>query len=142
MCPTLDVNDAFDPSFIDIITVFRISQTIDKNGRVIRFRRAITGVAAVVTATSPADLQRLPDYELMNKSISVYCPDFRLQGPVRNGNGVLQTQPDEIAWHGSTFVVISMMDYSGFGRGFTSAIAASIDSVDAPPIGGSAAGTA
>jgi hypothetical protein len=48
-----------------------------------------------------------------------------------------QTQPDEILWHGSTFVVHSMQDYSGYGRGFTSAIAISIDSVDAPPIGGS-----
>ena len=137
MAPTLDVNDAFDPSFLDFITIYRINQTIDKNGRVIRFRRAFTNIAAVVTATSPADLQRLPDYELMNKSISVYCPDFRLQGPVRNDTGVLQTQPDEIYWHGSTFVVISLMDYSGYGRGFTSAIAASIDAVDAPPIGGS-----
>jgi hypothetical protein len=135
--PTLDVNDAFDPSFLDFVTVFRITQTIDKNGRVLRFKRAIPNVAAVVTATSPADLQRLSDYELMNKSISVYCPEFRLQGPVRSDNGVLQTQPDEIAWHGSTFVVIVMNDYSGYGRGFTSAIAASIDAVDAPPLGGS-----
>jgi hypothetical protein len=136
--PTLDVNDAFDPSFIDFITVYRITQTIDKNGRVVRFRRAFTNVQAVVTATSPDDLQRLPDYEMMNKSISVYCPEFRLQGPVRSGgNGVLQTQPDEIYWHGSTFVVHSMQDYSGYGRGFTSAIAVSIDAVDAPPLGGS-----
>jgi hypothetical protein len=135
--PTLDVNDAFDPSFIDLITVYRITQTIDKNGRVVRFRRAITNVQAVVTATSPDDLQRLPDYEMMNKSISVYCPAFRLQGPVRSDNGVLQTQPDEIYWHGSTFVVHSMQDFSGFGRGFTSAIAVSLDAVDAPPIGGS-----
>jgi hypothetical protein len=137
MPPTLDVNDAFDPSFLDTITVYRITQTIDKNGRVVRFKRAFPNVVAVVTATSPADLQRLPDYEMMNKSISVYAPEFRLQGPVRSNDGVLQTQPDEIAWHGSQFVIVSMMDYSGFGRGFTSAIAVSLDAVDAPPLGGS-----
>jgi hypothetical protein len=135
--PTLDVNDAFDPSFLDYVTIYRITQTIDKNGRVIRFRRAFTNVAAVVTATSPADLQRLPDYEMMNKSISVYCPAFRLQGPVKSDNGVLQTQPDEIYWHHSTYVIVTMMDYSGYGRGFTSAIASSIDAVDGAPIGGS-----
>ena len=138
--PLLDVNDAFDPSFLDQIVDYRISQTVDRNGRVVRFKTPYT-VNAVVTATGPDDLQRLPDYEMMNKSISVYCPDFRLQGPVRsaedNTNNLNETQPDEIFWHGSMFVVISMQDYSGYGRGFTSAVCSSIDMVDAPPLGGS-----
>jgi hypothetical protein len=139
--PTLDVNDAFDPSFLDIILVDRITQVIDQYGRVHRTKRRYQ-VNAVVTATGPDDLQRIPEYEMMNKSISVYCPDFRLQGPVRPNAGTVaqlnQTQPDEIIWHDSTFVVHSAQDYSGYGRGFTSAIAISIDSVDAPPLGGSA----
>ena len=139
--PTLDVNDAFDPSFIDTITVMRITQTVDMNGRVVRFKTPYYNVSAVVTATGPDDLQRLESYEMMNKSISVYCPEFRLQGPVRDpGNGIEQTQPDEIIWHGSTFVIVSMQDYSGYGRGFTSCVAVSIDAVDAPPIGGSVPG--
>jgi hypothetical protein len=138
--PLLDVNDAFDPSFLDTVTVFRITQTVDQHGRVVRFKQPFT-VNAVITATSPDDLQRLPDYETMRKSISIYCPDFRLQGPVRdpadNTVNLNETQPDEIFWHGSTFVVYTMQDYSGYGRGFTSAIATSIDMVDGPPIGGS-----
>jgi len=138
--PLLDVNDAFDPSMIDCIDVYRITQTLDRHGRVVRFKKKYPGVVAVVTATGPDDLQRLPDYQMMQKSISVYCPQFRLQGPVRKNlptTGLLdQTQPDELVWHGSTYVVHSMQDYSGYGRGFTSCIAVSIDSVDAPPLGG------
>lgn len=136
--PLLDVNDAFDPSFIDYIDVDRITEAVNQYGRTQRFKQRFNNIAAVVTATGPDDLQRLPDYALMQKSISVYCPEFRLQGPVQDPQtGLGRTQPDEIHWHGSTFVVHSMQDYSGYGRGFTSAIAISIDAVDGPPIGGS-----
>jgi hypothetical protein len=77
--------------FSDFITVYRISQTIDKNGRVLRFKRAFTNVAAVVTPTAPADLHRLPHYELMNKSMSVCCPEFRLGGVI--GEGIAAERP-------------------------------------------------
>jgi hypothetical protein len=140
MCPSLDVNDAFDPSFIDIIAVDRITEAVDQYGRAVRLKHRINGIKAVVTATGPDDLQRLPDYEMANKSISVYCPEFRLQGPVRDPatGSLTQTQPDEVIWQNSTFVVHSMQDYSRYGRGFTSAICISIEAVDAPPLGGTA----
>jgi len=123
------------------VTVFRIAQSLDQHGRVIRYKRRFDNIAAVVTATGPDDLQRIPEYEMMNKSISVYFPEgIRIQGPVRRDmptTGLLdQTQPDELLWHGSTFVVHSVQDYTGYGRGFSSCIAISIDSVDAPPLGG------
>lgn len=136
--PLLDVNDAFDASFLDYVDVDRISEVVDQWGRTVRYKQRIANVAAVITATGPDDLQRMPDYEMMNRSISIYCPEFRLQGPVRDpSTGLGRTQPDEITWHGSTFVVHSVQDHSGYGRGFTSAIAISIDAVDGPPLGGS-----
>jgi hypothetical protein len=72
----------------------------------------------------------------MSKSITIYSPSFRLQGPVIDKvTGNQTTHPDEVDWHGSTFVVRHMEDYSGYGRGFTMAIAESIQAVDGPPIG-------
>ena len=142
--PLLDVNDGFDSSFIDYITVERIIQAIDRNGRVVRLKRRFTNIACVVAAVAPDDLQRLSDYELMNKSITVYFPEFRPLGPARDpsGRSLTETQPDEFIWHDSRFVVHSLQDYSGYGRGFCSVIAISVDAVDAPPLGGSVAGLA
>lgn len=142
--PTLDVNDGFDPSFIDFIVVERFVQAIDRNGRVLRMKRVFRNVPCVVAAVAPDDLQRLTDYELMNKSITVYFPDFRPLGPARDPTGatLTETQPDEFLWHNSRFVVHSLQDYSGYGRGFVSVIAISVDAVDAPPLGGSVAGLA
>jgi hypothetical protein len=129
--PTLDVNDAFDPSFMDQITVSRITESVDQNGRVVRVPSTLTALAVVVP-TSPNDLQRLPDEEYMNKAITIYS-QFRLQGPV-NDPVLGRTHPDEVIWHGSTFVVRALDDYSGYGRGFVMAIAVSIDAIDGPPL--------
>lgn len=138
MAALLDVLEAFDPSFIDLIQVDRISEVVDQYGRAQRYKQRFSNIKAVVTATGPADLQRMTDYELMRKSISVYTPEFKLQGPVQDPQtGLKRTQPDEIIWNHNTYVVSTMMDYSNWGRGFTSAIAISIDAVDAPPLGGS-----
>lgn len=131
--PTLDVNDAFDPSFMDSITVVRRIQQISNKGRVMLSETART-VAAVVIAASPNDLQRLPDYEMMNKAIRITSPQFRLQGPVVDELGN-QTLPDQVLWHGSMYVVTSLDDYSNYGRGFTSVIAISMTQPDAPVMG-------
>ena len=133
--PLLDVNDAFDVLFMDSITVWRIVETIAQTGRVIRKRTPYYNVAAVVVPSSPADLERLPDYQLMSKSITIYSPSFRLQGPIIDKvSGNQTTHPDEIDWHGSTFVIRHEEDYSGYGRGFTMAIAESIVALDGPPM--------
>lgn len=136
--PLLDVNEAFDPSFLDTILVDRIREVVDQFGRVRRYKTRYTVANAVVTAASPSDLRREPNYELMAKSIDVYVPQgFRLQGPVRDPvSGAMRTQPDEIIWHGSTFVVNAASDFSGYGMGYTYAHASSIEAMDAPPLGG------
>jgi hypothetical protein len=126
--PTLDVNDAFDPSFMDTIVVVRRVQQINSKGRVQLVETART-VGAVVVAATPNDLERVPEQELMQKSIRVTSPQFRLQGPAIDEVGST-TLPDQILWHGSMFVVVALEDYSGYGRGFTSAICTSMSQPD------------
>jgi len=131
--PTLDCNDAFDPSFMDTITVVRRVQVLSNKGRVTTKETART-VAAVVVSATPDDLQRLPDYEMMEKAIRVTSPQFRLQGIVMDELGN-KTLPDQILWHGSMYVVHSLEDYSNYGRGFTSVIAISMTQPDPPVMG-------
>jgi hypothetical protein len=69
-----------------------------------------------------------------NKEISVAA----LADQNADGSAVLQgpsdtTLPDEIIWHGSRFIVRTVDDYSGYGRGFINVTAVSIEAVDPPP---------
>jgi galactose-6-phosphate isomerase len=129
--PTLDLSDAFDPEFIDDFVVIRLTETINTHGRNDLTEKAMSA-QGVVVPTSPDDLNRLPEGSYMGKSITIIT-QFRIQGPAKDEVGAI-TQPDEILWHGSRFVVRMLDDYSGFGAGFVSAVAVSIDSVDPPPI--------
>jgi hypothetical protein len=123
--PTHDVSEAFDPSFLDTFTIIRRVQIISQFGRVRLVEKRFTGIGVVV-ASSPNDLQRVPEMQYMNKSITIYT-QWKLQGPAPG------MQPDEIIWHGSQFLVRSLDDYSGYGRGFITVICLSIDSVDPAP---------
>ncbi len=97
-------------------------------------RTSYYNVAAVVAAVT-ADLERLPDYQFMSQLIMIYSPSFRLQGPIIDKvSGNQTTHPDEIDWHGSTFVIRHEEDYSGYGRGFMMAIAESIVALDGLPM--------
>lgn len=131
--PTLDVNDAFDPSFIDDVTVVRRIPIVNDKGRRVDSSTAFS-IRAVVVAASPDDLQRLPDAEYMNKAISVcatadqYSDRAVMQGPSDN------TAADELLWHGSSYLVMTVQDYSAYGRGFVQATAVSMTQPDPSPI--------
>jgi galactose-6-phosphate isomerase len=129
--PTLDVSDAFDASFFDDIVVIRRTQVVGNNGRAVLTEKA-TSTIAVVTASSPDDLQRVPEVEYMNKAITIYT-QYRLQGPAKDEAGN-ETSPDLILWNDSAYVIVSLDDYSRYGRGFVSAVAVSQDAVDPPPM--------
>jgi hypothetical protein len=129
--PLLDVSEAFDVLFWDDITVTRRSTTISQYGRVATINTQFT-MQAVVTAASPDDLSRVPDYQLMHKTISIYSIT-RLQGPADDGSGN-QTMPDLVLWHGSTYVVRMVDDYSGYGRGFIHAVCEGVQAVDPAPM--------
>lgn len=125
------VNEAFDISFWDQIVVIRRVASIDSRGRVSTVDKPMSALA-VVTAASPVDLQRVPEWSMMNKTISIYTP-FRIQGPAIDEAGNV-THPDEILWRNSLFIVNFLEDYSGYGRGFVHAVAISKQNVDYPPI--------
>ena len=126
--PTHDVSEAFDPSFLDNFTIIRRVQRVNQYGRVEIIERRWTGVGVVV-ASSPNDLQRLPEMQYFNKAVTVYT-QWKLQGPSAG------MQPDEIIWPptpaGSQYIVRSLEDYSRYGRGFISCVCLSIDAVDPP----------
>jgi hypothetical protein len=128
---TFDVSDAFDASFFDMVVVNRIDESIDQYGRVVRGATQIE-TQAVVVATGPDDLKRLPEEQYAMKAISLYSP-FRFQGPAQLSSTGTRQHPDEILWHGSTYVVTVLDDYTDFGRGFVYVVAVSIDPVDPPP---------
>jgi len=129
--PSLDVNDAFDVSFWDQIVVIRRVAFVNNMGRVTTQDKAMSALA-VVTAASPVDLQRVPEWGMMHKTISLYTP-FRLQGHAVDEAGNV-THPDEVLWRNSLFIVNFLEDYSGYGRGFVHAVATSKQNVDYPPI--------
>ena len=112
--------------------VQRRAATVDQYGRVQTSTTSFT-MQAVVVAASPNDLARLPDYEIMHKTIGIYSISPRLQGPAVDEIGQ-QTMPDLILWHGSTYVIRLIDDYSGYGRGFIHSVATSIQAVDPPPM--------
>jgi hypothetical protein len=128
--PSLDVTEAFDVSFWDQIVVIRRVATVGAKGRVTTKDTPMSALA-VVTAASPVDLQRVPEWGMMNKTISLYTP-FRLQGPATDEAGNV-THPDEILWCNSLYIVNFLEDYSRYGRGFVHAVATSKHNVDYAP---------
>src|SRR5215471_420544 len=99
--PIHDVNDAFDVTFWDQIVVIRRVAFINNMGRVATQDKSMSALA-VVTAASPVDLQRVPEWGMMNKAISIYTP-FRLQGHAVDEVGNV-THPDEVLWRKSLFI--------------------------------------
>lgn len=131
--PQIDLSVVLtSPMLSDTFTVLRRPQTVQSNGRVLVGPvEPIPNIRGVVQAVTPDDLRREPDQQHMTKTISIACI-FRLRGPSKDSQDQ-EYQPDQIVWHGNTYVVTNVGDYSGFGAGFTVSTAASIDSTDAPP---------
>jgi hypothetical protein len=127
--PSLDVNEAFDPSMLDSITVVRRAIVIDQYGRG-QITDTPMAAMAVIGAASPDDLRRLPEAEMQEKTIGLWTP-FRLQGAAMDAMGN-QMHPDQIQWHGDTYIVRILDDWSGYGRGFVYAVATAITATPVP----------
>jgi hypothetical protein len=109
------------------ITVQRRPETRDDSG-VVRIGPITTYQArAVVVDQPPNDLVRESDYQIALNSILV-TTSFPLQGPTPG------YQPDHVIWHGTTYIVTNVLDYSQNGRGFVTALCQSIEKVDGPPM--------
>lgn len=126
----LDVSDGFDVDFYDTITVIRRQQVVSDKGRGSTDDTTYPQVAAVVCPMSGSDLDRVTDYDISKKYISVVT-QFRLQ---LQSKGVGVTfKNDQVVWGDTTFEVVTLDDASRYGRGFVEAICSSIDYQDAPP---------
>lgn len=112
----LDVVDVLlDPDFMDTgLVCNRMAQTVGENGRA---QNAITAktFAAVVTSDKGDILQRGAEGSLITGSITLHTP-FRLK------DGSPGQDADEVIWQGRTYTVVSVNDYSHFGRGFVAAV--------------------
>lgn len=129
--PLLDVSDAFDYTFLDTIAVFRRLETVSSKGRDTTTDTAYWNVNAVVCPASGSDLERLPDYEVSKKYISVVT-NFRLQMDSTGPNGT-KYKPDIVKWADDHFIVETLDDASRYGLGFVEAICSSTDYQDPPP---------
>lgn len=120
---TLDVSDVLTcPEFTDNYIIQRNVETIDINGRSVTTPTKIKSFG-VVTMAGAKDLQRLADYEVLDRVIKI-TTKTQLQGEVKNA------QPDIIIWRGNNYVVKDIKLYPQFGQGFYSVLAASIDLTD------------
>lgn len=128
----LDVSDAFDASFFEEFTLIRGTETVNNHGRAQVEYEVTVGQLGVITSASPNDLQRLPEADLSQKSITI-TTQVRLQlaspGPTPD-----QTfKPDVIYWANNTYLVIHVEDYSRYGEGYLWAIAQTTDFTPSAP---------
>lgn len=124
---TLDVTDAIlTADFLDSVIVVRRTETVNNFGESVVSSQRFTAFA-VVAATSPDDLVRSTDEELMHRTISVVTK-FPIRGPAPG------FQPDLVLWQGDQFVITKIAPYSNFGPGFIEAEATSMDTIDEPPL--------
>lgn len=131
--PDLDVSDiTIDPDFADTFDVYAYTESFD-HGRLVKvLDQAFLDVVGTICMASPNDLKRFPEGQVTGKVISIVTP-FRLHASGEEGaEGLL---PDEIEWHGSTYTVIWIDDYSQFGAGQIQALAESKIRQDPPPPG-------
>ena len=112
----LDVTEVlFSPEFMDTgIQCLRSTQTVDNDGIASNIITA-TSFSGVVVPTSGEYLQRIPEGERVNGSITIYTT-FILR------DGLAGNPTDEVIWKGRTYVVSSVQDYGHYGRGFVSAV--------------------
>lgn len=126
--PQLDVSEVlFDPDLADTFTVIRQAEAVNDQGRTVLTPTQYPRIVGVVTATSPADLLRRDDGQMMPRKISVVTV-FRLRGPAPG------FQPDQIVIDGVTFTITEILPFSRFGRGFVEALATSMNALNAPTV--------
>ncbi len=126
----LDVSDVLlDPEIADKFSVIRRRTSNNTYGEVSNSASTFNGVIGVVTSSSPNDLMRLADDQLMGRHLTIVTR-FRLYGPAKNATASFQ--PDIVVWMGDQFVVKNIDPYPQYGAGFVQAIVGSIDPIDMP----------
>lgn len=113
-----------DPMLASTFSVVSRVEVVNAYGESTTVNKQANGIIGVITATSPADLQRLDDNERGARNYTVITR-YRLNSAANS------LQPDLILFQNDTFIVRMLMPYTAFGAGWVKAIVASIDSVEA-----------
>jgi galactose-6-phosphate isomerase len=104
----LDVSDVLlDPDFADSLQFERLTTTVGDDGIATQTPK-ITRFSGVVTSGSGDQLRRFDAGQRVEGSIVVHCRQ-RLN------------EADVVIWRARRFTVMSVDDYSNFGRGFVAA---------------------
>lgn len=129
--PSIDVSAAlFNPSFQDTFSVTRRVQTVNNYGEAATASTVTPGVTGSVWPSQPNERRLLPDLTVTDKTITIIT-SFALYGEAQVAG--TEYSPDIVTWHGDSFLVRNVEDWSAYGAtGFVQAICSSIDVVDAP----------
>lgn len=113
----IDVTDVLsDPDFADLVTIRRVSETVNGFGESVPASVEFTGIPMVITYQSPAEIVRKDDGTSTPRKASVVTAfQLRQQSPGYQG--------DQIDVDGSTLVVTEVLPFKRFGPGFCEAIA-------------------
>lgn len=129
--PMLDVSIALtNPYTMDKFNVMRRAVATNNYGEPTITPTTTNNVNGVVHPGRPNDLKRLPEAQIMSKTI-VVITRFALRGATKDGTPQ-EWEPDVVVWNGDNYLVITTDDYSQFARGFVYAICSSMDTMDAP----------
>lgn len=113
--PDLDVTDLMtDPDLASQFRVIRSQETIDEHGRPQFTPRNYVTYGSVQPA-SGRTLQLLPDLANVSGSIEIYTR-FRLQ----ENDGTFAA--DQVVWQNKTYLIMTVVDWSAFGRGWVRAV--------------------
>lgn len=111
----LDVSEIlFDPDFVDMLTCERNQQTVGSDGMAVN-ATTLTDFYGVVTSDNGDILERIASGERVKGSITIHSR-FVLH------DGSAGYTADIVRWKGLRYTVTQALDFSHFGRGFTSAI--------------------
>lgn len=107
-----------DPDFLTWIQVTRQIVTVDNNGLRVVSQQLNANVPAVVTQNDDIDLLRESASERLSGSITIHT-QFRLT----DGKQSQSADADLVLYQDRTYTVVSIGDWSQWGRGFIMAIA-------------------
>lgn len=119
-----------EPLFMDVFTVIRRSETISDYGRSKTVNIYHRGINGIVSPASSKQLERLRDYDIQGKAISIVT-NFKIRGSSKNTKK--RYKPDIICWGSDYYVVSAIDDNSRYGEGWIHALASSTDFVDTSP---------
>lgn len=117
--PSMDFSEVLAaPEFTDTITITSATRTIGTDGVAVLATTTTTDATAVVIP-GKASLRRLDDGTRVSAYIDVYTQAaLSMGGRIDNAN---ERVADVVTWHGRTYVVAAVEDYSAFASGFVKA---------------------